>query len=101
MVDFREPSLRLQFLMRVGPTRLSIVLLLPMNQGSFVAPFEDLSHRLSVRSSQHEIFHCGFAGPHSAGPECAVTVAEQRRRDISLRMPCLTGRSKSVEKKWN
>ena len=76
MIDFGEASLRLQLVMSFGPTRLLIVVLLPMDKGGFVAPFEELSHGLPVRSSQHIFLHRGVGGPDGAGPECAITVAE-------------------------
>src|SRR5579871_1447215 len=72
-----------------------------MDQGSFVAPFEEFPHRLPVRSGQHVVLHRRLGGPYGAGPECAIRVAEQRYCDISLSVFCLTGRAQSIEEKWN
>jgi hypothetical protein len=54
--DFRAPSVRLQLLMGFGPVRLPFILLLPTDEGGFIAPFEQLSHGLAVCSGQHKSF---------------------------------------------
>jgi len=77
VVDFRGSPFALQPSVGVVPVGLQVVLLLPMDKGGFGAPFEEPSHYLPMRSGQHKVLHRRFGCPHSAGPECTITVAEQ------------------------
>jgi hypothetical protein len=61
-----------------------------MHRSGFVTPFEEPSHHLPMRSSQHERPHRGFCCPHSASPERLVSVTKHRRSEITLRIPSLS-----------
>src|SRR5581483_3854641 len=86
--------------MRFVPVRLAGSLLLPVNQRSFVAPLQQAPHGLSMRTRQHESFHSGFAYPYGARPERAVTVTQQRHREVTLRFLGLPRRAKGIEDEW-
>src|SRR5579872_7090276 len=77
-----------------------IACLLPVDQGSLVAPLQQLAHSLPVSASEHEFLHGRFAAPQGSRPEGALRVAQQGDAEISWRIFGLPRGAESIKQEW-
>lgn len=90
IADLRWPSFRSHPAIRFQPIQGNRIVLRPVNDAGFIAPVEQLRHRLQMRPIGHVGSHSILIAPKRHGPICELPVSKQRavaKAVSALRLP--------------